>query len=182
MLSRLPLEIPKGDVRPTTDRVRESVFAIIGPIIQGARVLDLFAGSGALGLEAASRGALAVTWVEQDRLAYDVLCRNVQSLCRQLEIRTECLRREVHRFLDTEASVKAPWEIIIADPPYEANPGTGQRVEQIMSSVTKGPLLVPGGILVYEMPAGCSPPACERWRLLREKKFGRTRIAILALD
>ena len=177
LLCRRNLQIPPGEVRPTTDRVRESVFATIAPLLDGARVLDLFAGSGALGLEAASRGAAAVTWVERDPAVHSALRRNVLTLCHDLGIRTDCVRQDVHRFMARDGAGRGPWDVILADPPYDA-PGAAAAVQQLMDVVQKGSMLASGGMMVYEMPARVSPPVPEGWRLVRDKAYGRTRVAI----
>lgn len=177
VLCRRTLPLPPGEVRPTTDRVRESVFATIAPLLEGARVLDLFAGSGALGLEAASRGAAAVTWVERDPAVHGALRRTVQKLCCGLEVRADCVKQDAHRFMDRDAAARGPWDVILADPPYDAA-GAVEAVPQLMATVWQRSLLAPGGVLVYEMPARVKSAVPEGWRLVRDKTYGRTRVAI----
>jgi len=99
-LGGLTLRTPKGDrVRPTQDRVREAVFAMLGAKVPGARALDLFAGTGALGVEAGSRGAASVTWVEEDRRNVEVLKENVGLLNGRCECETVVVCDEVGRWL-----------------------------------------------------------------------------------
>jgi 16S rRNA (guanine966-N2)-methyltransferase len=110
------IEAPKGVVtRPTGDRVREAVFSIIGPI-EGARVLDLFAGSGALGLEALSRGASACVFVERDRQAARVIRENLEKLRLTGAVVVE---RTVVAALREERDRGRRYDLVLADPPYE---------------------------------------------------------------
>jgi 16S rRNA (guanine966-N2)-methyltransferase len=104
-----------GDVRPTYDRVRESVFGIIDPLLDGARVLDLFAGSGVLGIEALSRGAASATFVERDARVAGVLGGNVERL--GLEGRSRIVRGDAVRLLET-AIPGGPFDVVFVDPPY----------------------------------------------------------------
>jgi len=107
---------PGGKVRPTGDRVREALFDILGPSVEGARVLDAFAGSGALGLEAASRGARSVTFLERDRRVLAVLQRNVMDL--GVESRCHLVPGRIETPFRTRIP-GAPFDLVLADPPYD---------------------------------------------------------------
>ncbi len=134
---------PKGSAtRPTSDRVREALFSILGPI-DDVRVLDLFAGSGALGLEALSRGAESAVFVESDRAAVQAIERNVAKL--ELTGAT-VVRADALRFL---ATTRETYELVFLDPPYEL-------VESLrMPLATNLPrVLEPGGAAVLETAAG----------------------------
>lgn len=110
------LAAPSGrDVRPTADRVREALFSSLGPAVEGARLLDCYAGSGALGIEALSRGALAVTFVERDGRAARVIERNLEST--GLSARAVVVRAPVERFCAQPRG--GPFDIVLADPPYD---------------------------------------------------------------
>ena len=112
------LVAPPGDrTRPTSDRVKESWFSALQPVLGGAHVLDLYAGSGALGLEALSRGAAAVTFVERDRRALEALHRNVAAV--DLPGVT-VVSRDVHQAL-AGSLADAPFDVVVADPPYRAD-------------------------------------------------------------
>lgn len=108
------IKAPGGPVRPTQERVREALFSIIGDRIVGCRFLDLFAGSGAVGIEAWSRGAAFVCWVEQQPRVCAVLEQNVRELC---DARTRILRWNVEPLLK-KGLEEPPFDIIFADPPY----------------------------------------------------------------
>ncbi|HWQ24616.1 MAG TPA: 16S rRNA (guanine(966)-N(2))-methyltransferase RsmD [Gaiellaceae bacterium] len=110
------IEAPRGAVtRPTSDRVREAAFALIGPL-EGASVLDLFAGSGALGLEALSRGAASCLFVERDRAA----CRVVEENLARLGLPGGRVRRaDAIQALRSEARAGRRYELVLVDPPYE---------------------------------------------------------------
>jgi 16S rRNA (guanine(966)-N(2))-methyltransferase RsmD len=103
---------PKGDlVRPTSDRLRETLFNVLGPTLEGLRVLDGFSGTGALGLEALSRGAAHVTFIEQDRRMLDVLTKNVRAL-----------RAEDACAIIRDDFIRGRWgtfDLVLLDPPYE---------------------------------------------------------------
>ena len=106
---------PKGlDTRPTGDRVREAAFDLIGPV-DGANVLDLFAGSGALGLEALSRGAARATFVEQDEAAARTIVRNLEKLRLQGAV---VLRDDARRKLAADAAAGNRYDLVLVDPPY----------------------------------------------------------------
>jgi 16S rRNA (guanine966-N2)-methyltransferase len=119
------LEALRGrEVRPTSDRVREAWMSALGGRVEGARVVDLFAGSGALGLEALSRGAASVVFVERARGALGVLRANIELLGAAPECTV--VDRDVFRFL---ASVEEPFDIALADPPY--GQGLAARLAQV---------------------------------------------------
>ncbi len=106
---------PKGlDTRPTGDRVREAVFNLLGPV-DGADVLDLYAGSGAMGLEALSRGAARVTFVESDRTAAETILRNLDKLRLEGAV---VLREDAGRKLAADAAAGRSYDLVLVDPPY----------------------------------------------------------------
>ena len=117
------LAVPAGTaVRPTPDRVRETLFNWLGPILPGAHCLDLFAGSGVLGLEALSRGAAAAWFVETDAVLVRALQEQVRDLegrVQDVEARTRIIRRDALELLAT--SPAQPFEVVFADPPYAMN-------------------------------------------------------------
>ena len=110
------LRVPPKGTRPTSDRVRVALFSRLDHlgVLRGARVLDLYAGSGALGIEAASRGAAAVTLVDSARAATDVCRRNVAALGLTA---VDVVTQRAERFV--QSPVGAPWDLVLVDPPYE---------------------------------------------------------------
>ena len=157
-------------LRPTADRVRESLFNILQShaMPQGARILDLFAGTGGLGLEALSRGAVSASFVENGRVALSVLRENI-ALCR-VEAQSEIFARDARRL-----GPGAPHDLIFLDPPY--GKGLGQRA---LAAAFEGGWVAPGALIVWEenlappLPAGC--------RLIDERRYGDTLIRILRND
>lgn len=112
------IQVPRGgSVRPTTDRMREAWMSALAPAIPGARVLDLFAGSGALGLECLSRGASEAVFVEQARGSLRVLRTNLSTLGAQSRARVVAV--DVHRYLAGPETPRNRFDVALADPPYE---------------------------------------------------------------
>jgi 16S rRNA (guanine(966)-N(2))-methyltransferase RsmD len=158
---------PKGlDTRPTSDRVRESAFNLIGPV-DGASVLDLYAGSGAMGLEALSRGAEHAVFVDSARGACRAIERNVAKL-RLDGVRVVC--SDVLRFLATE---RGRYDLILVDPPYGMLESLAMRLAVYLPAV-----LADDGIVVLESPAGLEPelpPLTVR----TSRRYGSTRVTLL---
>ena len=172
------LKVPKGGVRPTQDKVRQAVFSSLGAAVGGARVLDLFAGTGAMGIEAWSRGAAEVTWVESDRRAFAVLQENVTTLC-GAEAARRCRCADALRFLEQEAG--GPFDFVFADPPYDRS-GDARWLEKTLLALGSGPMLTPAGLLVFEQAAGMPPLEAAGWRLVRDRTYGEARIIIYGRD
>lgn len=169
------LRVPPGDgVRPTQDRVREALFSSLQPIIQGTAFLDLFAGSGAVGLEAWSRGAERVCWVEQDRRVFATLKGNVEALLGS-EAAVDCRCQDVFAFCRGWRGERG-FDVIFADPPYAergAGAGLAGRLLEALSG-DRQPLVAPGALLVLEQGAREPVPEAAGWEFLREREYGRT--------
>jgi 16S rRNA (guanine(966)-N(2))-methyltransferase RsmD len=160
------ISAPRGETtRPTGDRVREAAFNLIGPL-DGARVLDLFAGSGALGLEALSRGAAQVTFVESDREARRAIDANLDKL-RLTGARV--LGHDVLRFLPVDQQA---YDLILVDPPYD-------MVESLaMPLSTHLPrLLARDGLAVYETSSR-QQPELEGLAVRTSRKYGNVRLTL----
>jgi len=158
---------PGMDTRPTRDRVRESLFDLLGPIPEGAAVLDLFAGSGALGIEALSRGAGAATFVERDRAARRTLRVNLAAL--GLSDRAAIVRGGAE---DGAWRARGPFDRIFADPPYAA--GWGERIVEAARATLR-----PGGILALEHAAADPPPeAGEGLSVWKSRRYGVTTLTL----
>lgn len=166
------LESPRGrGVRPTSDRIRESMFDLLGPGIEGLRVLDLFAGSGALGIEALSRGAGQALFVERDRQALALLRRNLAA-CR-LEGDARVVAGEVRAFLAADRP-GSPFDLVLADPPYRRGwPAV------IVELLARGGWLGPGGRLVLEAESGAEVPGQEGpLALEKSRRYGNTAVHV----
>ena len=158
------LVAPRGSrTRPTADRVREALFSMLGDV-SGARVLDLYAGSGALGIEALSRGAESAVFVERDRAALTALGRNLEATGARGEVR----RQDVSRFL---ARPEGTFDLVFCDPPYDGAPAIAEALAEALPAIAaeearivtesdkRNPLLLPLPLAV-------------------ERSYGDTRIAI----
>jgi 16S rRNA (guanine966-N2)-methyltransferase len=159
---------PKGfDTRPTGDRVREAVFNLVGPV-DGADVLDLFAGSGAMGLEALSRGAARVTFVEADRAAAETIVRNLDKL--RLESAT-VLREDAGRRLAADAASGRRYDLVLIDPPYRMLASALPMLATYLPAVVAAQ-----GIAVVESAAGEEPelPLPKR----TSRRYGSARVTL----
>lgn len=163
---RLAIQVPKAVARPTTDFVRQAMFSILGERVDGAAVLDLFAGSGAIGLEALSRGAATCVFVDEHRQAETVLRSNLAKS--RLEGGRIC-RAEVHGWLARDIG---RYDLIFADPPYAKAPGDRDHVKELLTEGRLQPRLAEGGLFVAECPASSRSPEVEGWRLLDRREYG----------
>ena len=170
------LKVPRGDVRPAQDRVRLAVFSSLADRVPGARALDLFAGTGAYGLEALSRGAASVTWVENDRRVLAVLRENVESLCGPNR-GPAVVSADALRFLERGGG-DAPYDLIFADPPYDRD---GGWLKKILSALTGRSILKSSGLLVMEQSVHVPAVTRAGWQQLKRRVYGETQIDCLAL-
>lgn len=176
MLCRREIAVPPGELRPTQDKVRAALFNSLGEGIMGVRVLDLFAGSGALGIEAWSRGAAAVCWVESDRRVFQTLQQNVKTLCTGEGGVAECRLSDVATFLD-KGWLGEPFNLIVADPPYDRD-GTARWLEVLLPLIEARGRLAAGGLVVYEQGAGEPVVGVPGWVMVRERRYGGTRLVM----
>jgi 16S rRNA (guanine966-N2)-methyltransferase len=159
---------PKGrETRPTGDRIREAVFNLVGPV-EGMHVLDLYAGSGAMGLEALSRGAETATFVEADRAAAETIVRNVDKL--GLAGAT-VLREDAARKLAADAASGRRYDLVLIDPPYRMLPGV-----LTMLATHVPPVVEPDGLVVVESDAREEPelPLPKR----TSRRYGSSRVTV----
>ena len=170
----LSLQLPKSDLRPTMDVVKGAIFSSLGDFIVGARVLDLFAGSGALGIEALSRGAASATFVENDRRAVAAIKRNLE----RTKLAGEVQPADVFRFLDCFAAPGA-YDLILADPPYAKAPGERDFTPELLGSEPLRKALAPDGIFILEHLPGAKLPLRNGWECFRQKRYGATEVAFL---
>lgn len=159
---------PKGlDTRPTGDRTREAAFNLIGPV-DGATVLDLYAGSGAMGLEALSRGAEHATFVEKDRGAADSIVRNLDKL--DLGGAT-VLREDAPRALAADAAAGRRYDLVLIDPPYRLLAGLLPTLSAYLPSI-----VAPHGMVVVESDSREEPdlPLAKR----TSRRYGSARVTV----
>ncbi len=167
--------VGKGDaaahLRPTSDRVRESLFNVLasgyGDPVIGARVLDIFAGTGALGLEALSRGAACVRFVEDGRKAQKILLENITLL--RVKDHAKLIRRDARRLGENP---EEPFDLVFLDPPYGKSLG-----EAAMDAALTGGWIAPGALIVWEENVSVVPP--KGLNLIEARNYGDTQISFL---
>ena len=163
------LVAPRGQAtRPTSDRVREALFSILGAeLVDGARILDLFAGSGALGIEALSRGALQATFVDSSSAAVAAVRRNIGALGVEADVR----RQDALAYLRSASRDVRLYDLVFLDPPYRHARALGPEL-----STALGPVLAPGARVVAESDR--RTPLELELPLLDQRRYGDTSIRI----
>ncbi|MBP3041706.1 16S rRNA (guanine(966)-N(2))-methyltransferase RsmD [Bacillaceae bacterium Marseille-Q3522] len=149
---RLLKAVPGSSTRPTTDKVKEAIFNMIGPYFQDGCALDLFAGSGGLGIEALSRGIEKVIFVDRDKKAILTIKENVKAC--QFEKKAEIYRNDAERALKAIIKRKLHFHYIFLDPPYKT-----QQIEKLIGIINKEGLLITGGVVVCEHSTAIELPA-----------------------
>jgi 16S rRNA (guanine966-N2)-methyltransferase len=169
-------EVGAGDtaahLRPTSDRVREAIFNLLvngshGNLVAGARVLDLFAGTGALGLEALSRGARSATFVDDGAAALALVKANIAKM--RAEAETRVRRHDATRL---PPNPEAPFTLVFLDPPYGKGLG-----ETALVAARCGGWLAPGATIVWE--EGTAPATPEGFALLDQRRYGDTFVTVM---
>ena len=164
------------DTRPTSDRVREAVFDILaarlGPDLGGPAVLDLFAGSGALGLEALSRGAREAVFVDNDRRALGALRANIDAV--EADARARVVPADALRPNVVATVPGGPFALLFADPPYRIEPA---RMGEVFAAIEAAGRLEPGGWAVYEHDARVSADWPERYEEFDRRVWGSTAVS-----
>lgn len=164
------LRVPPG-ARPAAERVRQAVFSSLAPRVAGARVLDLYCGSGAYGLEALSRGAEHAVLVDDDRGAVRAAGENARAA--RLEGRSEIRRSDAARYLEGRAPDDGPFDLVFCDPPY----GDEGAVAVVLDGVAGA--LAPDGLVVAEVRWGDDGPQVpDGWVLEDDRRYGDTRVLV----
>ncbi len=168
------LVAPKGSARPTTDRVREALFASLGHHrIHDATVLDLYAGSGALAVEALSRGAARAVLVDRDRAAEVAILANLDTVGFADVARFQ--RSTAAGFLAAPVP-EAPFDLVFLDPPYDT---PTPEVTATLAGLVTGGVVAPGATVVVERPKGEESPALPAgWRIEKERAYGDTLLVV----
>lgn len=176
----LPIQVPRGEVRPTQDRVREALFNILGSVIRGARVLDLFCGSGSVGIEALSRGATSARMVDASRNSVNMAKKNLErsGLSGGSVVLSDCLQFVRRDF--------AQYDIIFADPPYCKAIGDRDMIAELLNDRVAD-LLTPGGYFIAEAQLGYGVGDTHRrdfpgWKLTDTRSYGGNTILFYQKD
>ncbi len=158
--------------RPTADRIKESLFNILGNLVVDSNFLDLFAGTGSIGIEALSRGACGAVFIEKDPRAAGTIIENLKNC--GLETGSRVIAGDVHRVLESIAGKKGKsFDIVFLDPPYDR----GFEAPVIRKVLELG-LLAPGGLVVAESSKRTGPPGeIMGLKLVRREKYGDTMIS-----
>lgn len=165
---------PASVTRPATERIRESLFAILEPDLEGARVLDLFAGAGTLGIEAISRGAARATFVERERAALSALRRNLAAT--GFEGRATVVPRAVAAYLD--GAPAGPFDLVLCDPPFADVQGLGATLRHPALRAA----LAPGALVVARVLRKHPPAVPAEARVERTREIGEETVYFLRYD
>lgn len=171
------LKVPKTDaVRPTQDRVREALFNILQFEVAGSDFLDLFSGSGAVGIEALSRGAKSVTFVETNRTHLKVLRENLDMLRLSAEraAQLNVVAADAYRYLSNYSG--AGFSLVFADPPYALGEEKGYAA--VLATLAERGTVRPHGLFIAEMTAAQRSEETPGWELIRDRTYGKTRLCI----
>ena len=167
--------------RPTSDRVREALFssltARLGTDLGGAQVLDAFAGTGALGIEALSRGASSATFVESDRAALAALRRSIETL--GLESRARIVANDVFRVAHTGRIGDGPYSLLFLDPPYRINKS---EVTALVVELGERGVLASDSIVVWEYGAGDPPEWPPGFEVVHTRRYGSTAVDVAMMS
>jgi len=170
------LKVPPRATRPSTDRLREALFSILQVRLEGARVLDLFAGSGALGIEALSRGAQEAVFVEASGAAGRILRENLEKA--RFAGQGTVHQRDVFAYL---GSCSAVFDLILADPPYLSN-ADHDLAGALMEDASLPSRLSDGGLVVLEVEAEREEPAAPGWTVIDRRQYGSSAILFYARE
>lgn len=168
--TRLLEVMDRDGLRPTGNRMRETLFNWLQPFLYGARCLDLFAGSGALGLESLSRGAQAVTFIEKDREAFQMLRKNVESICNEKD-RFQLVNKDAVQFLEKNT---AEFSVIFLDPPF----GVAELLAQSIELINTMPIYQSVKYLVVERSIQMPAIQLEGFAIHREMKTKESNLSL----
>jgi 16S rRNA (guanine966-N2)-methyltransferase len=165
--------VPRG-VRPVSDMAREGLFSSLGPAVEGARVLDLYAGTGAMGIEALSRGAERAVLVERNRLALRTIRENLERT--RLAGRADVRQGEVVRMLMGDDKSGGPFDLVLADPPYAA---AAEEIASVLAALARGWLAPQGWSVALTRPKGAPEANLPvHWHAARRLSYGDTLVLI----
>ncbi|MBK1826138.1 16S rRNA (guanine(966)-N(2))-methyltransferase RsmD [Haloferula rosea] len=171
---RVAIRVPKGETRPTTDFVRQAVFSRLGEVVEGARVLDLFAGSGALGLEALSRGGKECVFVDEGRASEQAIRANLQ---KSRLSGGRVVRADVHGWLRRERS---SFDLVFADPPYCHSALDRDHLGAMFALEGFADRVAPDGFLIAEQSAREVTREAVGFELVDRREYGSSAILLYA--
>lgn len=172
---RIAIKVPPVVTRPTTDFVRQAMFSILSERVEGARVLDLFAGSGAIGLEALSRGAASCVFVDEHRQA----CKTInENLTKARLDGGRAVKADAITHLKRDAST---YDLIFADPPYWKYYGDKDHIGDLLKTSLLIPRLAPDGWFVAEVSANQKSPEIEDFTLTDRREYGGSAILLYSI-
>jgi len=174
----LRLVSPKRGVRPTMDRVKAAIFSSLGEMVIGARVLDLFAGTGALGIEALSRGGVAAVFVDEDRQSIAAIEENLA----KAKLAGRVRQQDVFGFLKGAAQLNDRFRIIFADPPYDPMKSGERFTDKLLGDSNLPRLLEPNGLFVLEKRPAENVSEIKLWSVVRQKTYGATEVLFLSAN
>jgi 16S rRNA (guanine966-N2)-methyltransferase len=169
------LTVPRHGVRPTMDRVKAAIFSSLADQVIDAPILDLFAGSGGLGIEALSRGAASVLFIEEDRESIAAIEKNLA----KTKLRGRVRQQDVFEFL-RRSSFAEKFRIIFADPPYEKTKSGERFTEKLLVDKRLPQLLEPDGVFVLEKQPSEKLPETASWTAVRARTYGATEVLFLS--
>ena len=160
--------VPGMATRPTTDKVKEAVFQVMGPFFEGGRVLDLFAGSGSLGIEALSRGMDTAVFVDKQAKAVHIIKENLKAV--RMEEQSEVFRTDAHRAIKAAAKRSLAFDLILLDPPYKK-----LNYEQLFNEISENKLIKQGGVIYCEHdPSEQLPKETEALSIIKQQEYSNT--------
>ncbi|RCW50072.1 16S rRNA (guanine(966)-N(2))-methyltransferase RsmD [Paenibacillus prosopidis] len=164
--------VPGTNTRPTTDKVKEAIFSMIGPYFDGGTALDLFAGTGGLGIEAWSRGIERTVFIDREKISIDIIRQNVQTA--NMGSAAEIYRNDAERALRALAKREQKFRLVFLDPPYKMT-----TMDSLMAQLVEYEMLEPEAIIVVEHDAANRyPEQMEHFEQLKAAKYGDTAVSI----
>ncbi|MEV5024835.1 16S rRNA (guanine(966)-N(2))-methyltransferase RsmD [Paenibacillus sp. LPE1-1-1.1] len=164
--------VPGMNTRPTTDKVKEAIFSMIGPYFDGGMALDLFAGTGGLGIEAWSRGVERTVFIDREKISIDIIRHNVQTA--NMGSAAEIYRNDAERALKALAKRGQKFRLVFLDPPYKMI-----TMDSLMTQLVENGLLEPDAVIVVEHDASHRyPEQLEHFEQLKHAKYGDTAVTI----
>ncbi|MDQ0059615.1 16S rRNA (guanine(966)-N(2))-methyltransferase RsmD [Paenibacillus harenae] len=164
--------VPGMNTRPTTDKVKEAIFSMIGPYFDGGTALDLFAGTGGLGIEAWSRGTERVIFIDREKISIDIIRQNIQTA--GMGGAAEIYRNDAERALKALAKRELKFDLVFLDPPYKLT-----TMDELMGELAANGMLEEAAVIVVEHDQAVRyPEAMERFDQIKYAKYGDTAVSI----